>query len=139
MGGFMLRIILGVIAGFIAWVIVWVGSEKVLSAIWPEWFGAQQQAFQAAIENGGQFAPDTKFLLTQIICAAIVSVMSGFLAVLVAGENQRTPLFLGILLLALGILKAVLSWRYVPIWYHILFTAILILMTIMGGKLKTTA
>ncbi|MGE0886602.1 MAG: hypothetical protein AB7P14_23940 [Blastocatellales bacterium] len=135
----MLRIILGSIAGFIAWVIVWLGIEKVLSAIWPEWFGAQQRAFQAAIENGGQFAPDTNFLLTQIICAAIVSVMSGFLAVLVAGENQRTPLFLGILLLALGILKAVLSWRYVPIWYHILFTAILILMTIMGGKLKTTA
>ncbi|MBK7599469.1 MAG: hypothetical protein IPJ07_13480 [Acidobacteria bacterium] len=65
--------------------------------------------------------------------------MSGFLAVLVAGENQRTPLILGILLMALGLLKAVLSWRYVPIWYHILFTAILILMTIMGGKLKTAA
>ncbi len=133
----MLRIILGVIAGFITWMIVWVGSEKVLSAIWPEWFGAQQRAFQAAIENGGQFVPDTSFLLTQIICAAIVSVMSGFLAVQVAGESQRTPLILGILLLALGSVKAVMSWRYVPIWYHILFTAILILMAIMGGKLKS--
>lgn len=135
----MLRIILGAIVGFFAWVIVWVGSEKMLSTIWPEWFGAQQRAFQAAIENGGQFAPDTKFLLTQIVCAAIVSVISGFLAVMVAGENQCTPLILGVLLLALGLLKAVLSWRYVPIWYHIIFMAILILMTIMGGKLKTAA
>ncbi len=135
----MLRILLGVIAGFFAWMMVWLGSEKILSAIWPEWFGAQQRAFQAAIENSGQFAPDTRFLLTQIVCAAIVSMMSGILAVLVAGESRRTPLILGILLLALGLLKAVLSWRYVPLWYHILFTAILILMTIIGGKLKTAA
>ncbi|MDX2029696.1 MAG: hypothetical protein SF339_03435 [Blastocatellia bacterium] len=135
----MLRIILGVIAGFFGWVIGWFGSEKALSAIWPEWFGVQQRAFQAAIENDGQFAPDTRFLLTQILCAAIVSVMSGFLAALVAGEAQRAPLILGILLLALGLMKAVLSWRHVPVWYHILFTAILVLMTIMGGKLKTTA
>ncbi len=135
----MLRIILGVIAGFFAWVIVWVGSEKVLSAIWPDWFGAQQRAFQAVIENGGEFTPDTRFLLTQIVCAAIVSGMSGFLSVLVAGESQRAPVILGILLLAMGIMKAVLSWRYVPIWYHILFTAILVVMTILGGKLKIAA
>ena len=31
----MVRIVLGVIAGFFAWVIAWVGSEKILSAIWP--------------------------------------------------------------------------------------------------------
>ena len=32
----MVRIVLGVIAGFFAWAIVWFGSEKILSAIWPE-------------------------------------------------------------------------------------------------------
>lgn len=132
----MLRIILGVTAGFFAWIIVWVGSEKILSAIWPKWFGVQQRAFQAAIENGGPFAPDTSFLLTQIVCAAIITVMSGFLAALIAGETQRTPLILGILLLAMGLLKAIMSWRYVPIWYHIIFTGILLLMAIAGGKLK---
>jgi hypothetical protein len=42
----MLRIVLGVIAGFIAWLIGWVGSEKILSAIWPEGFGAHQRAFE---------------------------------------------------------------------------------------------
>ena len=47
----MLRIFLGVIAGFIAWLIVWVGSEKILSAVWPA-FDVHQAAFQAAIENG---------------------------------------------------------------------------------------
>ena len=131
------RIVLGVIAGFFAWVIVWVGSEKILSAIWPE-FGAHQRAFEEAVKNGGQFTADTKMLLTHIVLGSIVSVMSGSLAALFAGENTRAPLVLGFLLLAVGLLKAVMSWPYVPIWYHVIFTAILLPMAIMGGKLITT-
>jgi hypothetical protein len=134
----MVRIVVGVIAGFIAWTIVWVGSEKILAAIWPEGFGAHQRAFQAAIEHGGQFTANTTMLLVHIVLASIVSVMSGFLAALIAGENKRAPLILGFLLVALGLLKAVLSWPYVPIWHHVIFTVLLMPMAIMGGKLKTT-
>ena len=134
----MVRIVLGVIAGFFAWAIVWVGSEKILSAIWPEWFGAHQTAFQAAIEHGGQFTADSTILLMHIVLGSIVSLMSGFLAALIASENRRAPLVLGFLLVAFGLLKVVLSWPYVPIWYHVIFTAILIPITIMGGKLRTT-
>ena len=134
----MVRIVVGVIAGFFAWAIVWVGSEKILSAIWPEGFGVHQVAFQAAIEHGGQFTADSTMLLTHIVLGSIVSVMSGFLAALIAGDNTRAPLVLGFLLLAFGVLKAIMSWPYVPIWYHVIFTALLIPMTIMGGKLKTT-
>ena len=135
----MLRIVLGVIAGFFAWVIVWVGVEKVLSAILPEWYGAPQLAFQEAIEKGGQFTAETRLLLSHIVIGSIVSVMSGSLAALIARENARAPLVVGILLLAVGLLKAVMSWPYAPIWYHIIFTAILLPMAIMGGKLITTA
>jgi hypothetical protein len=135
----MLRIVVGVIAGFFAWAIAWFGGEKILSAIWPEGFGVHQRAFEAALIHGGQFTADTTFLLTHIVLGAIVSVMSGFLAALTAGENRRAPLVLGFLLVALGLLKAILSWPYVPIWYHVTFTAILFPMTMMGGKLKSTA
>jgi hypothetical protein len=134
----MVRIVLGVISGFFAWLIAWVGSEKILSAIWPEGFGAHQRAFEEAVKNGGQFTADTTMLLTHIVLGSIVSVMSGSLAALIAGENARAPLVVGFLLLALGILKAVMSWPYVPIWYHVIFTAILLPMAIMGGKLITT-
>ena len=133
----MVRIVLGVFAGFFAWAIAWFGSEKVLSTIWPA-FGVHQAQFQAAIENGGQFTADSTLLLTHIVLGAIVSVISGFLAALIAGENKRAPLVLGFLLLAFGLLKVVMSWPYVPIWYHIIFTALLLPMTIMGGRLKTT-
>jgi len=131
----MARIVLGVIAGFFAWAIAWFGGEKVLSAIWPEGFGAHQRAFQAAIENGGQFTADTTLLLVHIVLGSIVSVLSGFLAALIAGANKRAPLILGFLLVAFGLLKVVLSWPYVPVWYHVIFTALLIPMTILGGKL----
>ena len=131
------RIVLGVIAGFFAWLLVWIGSEKILSAIWPA-FGAHQRAFEEAIKNGGQFTADTGALLTHIVLGSIVSVMAGSLAALIAGENARAPLVVGCLLVALGLLKAVMSWPYVPIWYHVVFTAILLPMAIIGGKLITT-
>jgi len=134
----MLRIVLGIISGFISWMIAWVGSEKILSAIWPEGFGVHQRAFEEAVKNGGQFTADTTMLLTHIVLGSIVSVMSGSLAALIAGENTRAPLVLGLLLVAIGLLKAIMSWPYVPIWYHVIFTAILLPMAIMGGKLITT-
>lgn len=132
----MLRIVFGVIAGFLAWLVVWVGSEMVLSAMWPAWYGAHQRAFTAAIKSGGQFSADTTILVIHIVCASVVSMMSGFLAAMIARENKRAPLVLGLLLLALALVKAVMSWPYVPIWYHAIFTALLIPMTIAGGKLK---
>ena len=131
----MVRIVLGVIAGFFSWLIVWFGSEKILSAISPEGFGAHQRAFEAAVKNGGQFTAATSLLLTHIVLGSIVSVMSGFLAALIAGGNTRAPLAVGFLLLALGVVKVVMSWAYVPIWYQVIFTALLIPMSIMGGKL----
>ena len=134
----MLRIVLGVIAGFFGWVIAWVASEKILSAIWPA-FGVHQAEFQAAIEHGGQFTANSTILLIHIVLGSIVSVISGYLAALIAGENRLAPLVLGFLLLAMGLLKVVMSWSYVPIWYHVIFTAILLPMAIVGGKLKTTA
>ena len=132
----MLRIVLGVIAGFLAWGILWVGSEMGLSAVSPEWYGVHLRAFQSAIENGGQFTANSTLLLIQIVLGSIVSMTSGLLAALIAGENKRAPLVLGFVLVALGLLKAALSWPYVPIWYHLIFTALLLPMAIVGGRLK---
>ena len=134
----MIRSVLGIIAGFFSWAIVWFGSEKILSAIWPA-FGVHQAEFQAAIENGGQFTANSTILLIHIALGSVVSVISGFLAALIARENKRAPLILGFVLLAFGLLKAVMSWPYVPLWYQVIFTAILLPMTIVGGKLKAAA
>ena len=132
----MLRIVLGVITGFIGWIIVWFASEKALSAIWPA-FGVHQKAFEDVLKNGGSYTAETGPLLTHIVVGSIVSVMAGWLAAFVGGENSKAPLIAGCLLLAMGIAKAVMSWQHVPIWYHVIFTAILLPMAIVGGKLIT--
>jgi len=133
----MLRIVLGVVAGFFSWLIVWFGSEKVISGIWPA-FGTHQAAFQTAITDGGQFKADNTMLLTHIVMGSIISLISGALAALIAGENSRAPLIVGILLLIVGVMKAVMSWPYIPTWYHVIFTAVLLPLAVLGGKLITT-
>lgn len=135
----MARTALGVIVGFFAWIIMWFATERVLSAAMPDWYGAPQLAFQNAVENGGEFTAETRLLISHILIGSIVSILSGFLAALVSGGNRRAPLILGVLLLALGLMKVVMSWPYVPIWYHALFTALLLPMVIVGGRLKSPA
>ena len=60
----MVRIILGVVVGFVAWSIMWVGSEKILSVIFPEGYGVHQSAFQDAVKNGGDFTVQTNVDVT---------------------------------------------------------------------------
>ena len=137
----MLRIVLGVIGGFIGWMIAFIGVEKIISALWPA-FGVNQKAFEEAVKNGAGasgFTADTTMLLTQLVFGTAVSVMAGALAAFIAGENSKAPLIAGCLLLLMGVAKAVMSWHYVPIWYHVVFTAMLLPMVIVGGKLINPA
>ena len=66
-----------------------------------------------------------------------VSLAAGFVAAVIARENKRAPIVLGFILLAMGFAKMAMTWSYVPIWYHALFTSTLILMPIASGKLKS--
>ncbi len=131
----MLRMTLGVVTGFITWIVVWIGLEKLLSAIFPAGYGAPQ--LEMAIKNGGAFTADTTLLLSHIAIVTVVAALSGFVAARVAAGNQRAPLILGVVLLAIGVMKAAMSWPLVPIWYHVAFTALLLPLTIIGGKFKT--
>ena len=135
----MVRIILGAIAGFIAWSLIWVGSEKAMSAIWPEWYGAHQVAFEEAVVNGGAFIPDTTILIMNIVRGSIIAIISGFLAALIARENRRSPLILGVLLVAFDLLIMSMAKSYIPLWYPIIFALLLLPMALVGGKLKKFA
>ncbi|HEX6126841.1 MAG TPA: hypothetical protein VFZ23_15820, partial [Pyrinomonadaceae bacterium] len=131
----MLKIILGVVAGFVAWSILWVGSDQVLMSLSPDWYGAHQRAFQLAVENGSSFTADTTILIMHIVRAAIVSIISGFIAAVVAGENRKAPLALAVVLLIVGVAVEAYVWNYAPVWYHLLFLIVLVPTTILGGKM----
>lgn len=132
----MLRMLLSVVAGFFVWAFAWGGVEVILSAIWPDWFGAHQRAFTAAIKSGGQFTADTGILCIQIVLGAAAALLAGFVAAWIAREPKRAPLIVGLLLTAVGVLKAAMSWPFVPVWFHIVFTVLLLPMAVWGGRLK---
>lgn len=135
----MLKIVLGVIAGFVTWSVLWLGTDQVLIMASPSWYGIHQDNFELAMVNQDPFRPETTILIMHLVRAVIISIMSGFLAAFVAGENRKTPLILGVLLLAFGLMVQVMAWNYLPIWYHLVFLAILIPFTVLGGKLKTAS
>ncbi|HLA94203.1 MAG TPA: hypothetical protein VK612_00675 [Pyrinomonadaceae bacterium] len=135
----MLKIVLGVIAGFVAWSVLWLGSDSVLMTASPNWYGAHQLAFEKAMGLGESFTADSTILVMHLVRSIIISLMCGFLAAFIAGENKRAPLILGVLLLAFGTLIQAMAWNYIPIWYHVIFLVLLIPVTVLGGKLKKAA
>jgi hypothetical protein len=132
----MVRIILGVVVGFIVWSILWVGSDFLLMAISPDWWGKNLKSMEDALNNKQPFMSDSTILIFSLIRSIICSIISGYIAALIAKENNKSTLFLGILLVAFGIYMQSIFWNIAPLWYHIPFLVLLIPMTILGGKLK---
>ncbi|HEX8248164.1 MAG TPA: hypothetical protein VF599_08340 [Pyrinomonadaceae bacterium] len=132
----MLRVILGAIIGFIVWSILWVGSDAVFSAISPGWYGKHHAELEQAVNNKTPFMSDSTILLIGLVRSVIFSIISGFIAALIAKENTKSTLALGVLLLLFGIFIQSIFWNYAPLWYHILFLLLLIPMTVLGGKFR---
>lgn len=135
----MVRIILAVIVGFLVWSILWVGSEQVLSMISPGWWGAHQIAFEKAVFNKEAFTVATDILIWNVLRGIIVSIVTGYIAALIAGENKTSTLVLGVCLLLFGLYIVFVTWAMIPVWYHAVFSLMLIPMTILGGRLKSFA
>ena len=121
----MLKISLGVIVGFIVWSVLWVAMDALLRAFW----GNYNESVEAM-----NFS--SSMLLVPLVLSAVVSLISGYGAALIAKENAKSPLILGIILLIVGIFVQIGVWDKIPLWYHLTFWILLIPMTILGGKLK---
>ena len=121
----MLKIFLGVVAGFFVWSILWVGIDAVLRGLWAD--------YNTSVE-AMNFSP--ALLMVPLILSAICSIIAGFVAALIAKENSKSPLILGVLLLLVGIFVQMGVWDKIPLWYHLAFWILLIPMTVFGGKLS---
>jgi len=132
----MLRIILGVVAGFIVWMVLWGGSDTILKAVSPDWWGKNLKQMEDMLYTGQSFKTDSTILILTLIRSVICSIIAGYIAALVAKENTKSTWILGILLLAVGIFVQWIYWDVAPLWYHFLFLFLLIPVTIMGGKLR---
>lgn len=130
------RIILGVIVGFIVWSIIWTGADAILTAISPDGYGKYIIEVQTAAATGQPFKTETSMSIFAIILSVICSIISGFVAAIIAKENTISTIILGILLFAVGLLVEISYWNYFPLWHHSAFLILLIPATMLGGKLK---
>lgn len=133
----MVRIILGIIVGYIVWTVLWLGSDAIFSAISSDW-STKSLEFRTAVEKNIPYTPDSMILIVLLVQSVIVTIISGFAAALVARENIKSTIGLGLLLFISGIFVQLMHWNYMPLWYHIPFLLMLIPMTILGGKLRKT-
>ena len=135
----MVRIILGIVVGFVVWSIIWVGSDQFLHSLSRDWYGAQKDAMAVAVANEDSYSGDAVIVLIDLVRSIIATIMAGFLAAVVAGENRKSPLILGIILLLVGLAVQIHLWNVYPVWFHLIFWALLIPMSILGGKMRQTA
>lgn len=133
----MVRIIIGAIVGFIVWTIFLFISDAVWMMLSPDFYGTQQAALQEAVMNKTPFTMVTAIMVIAGIRSAIFTVITGFITATISKENFKSPLLLGIFLLAFGSFVHSMIINNVPVWYHILILAPLIPLAILGGKLKS--
>lgn len=133
-----MRIIFGALLGFIVWTIFLIGSDQLWIALSPDWYGKHQKELAAAVTNKTPLMADSTILLIAVIRSAIFSVMTGFIAASVSRENFKSPLLLGIFLLAFGAFIHSMILDNVPFWYHLLILLPLIPLAILGGRFRKT-
>lgn len=131
----MLRIILGAIAGFIVWIIFLLVSDQIWVMLSPAYVRHQAE-FQIAAANETAFMADTTVMIIAVLRSAIFSVAAGYIAALISKENFKSPLLLGIFLLAFGLFIHSMILNNVPLWYHPLILLPLVPLTLFGGEIR---
>lgn len=121
----MLKNIFAVIGGFILWSAFWVVSDLTLLVLSPNWYGENLKSFSTSV------------LLISLARSIFISIISGYVAALIARKYQtQTAFALGVLLFAFGVFVQAQFWNQIPLWYHLTFLALLIPMTLLGAKLR---
>lgn len=118
---------IGIAIGFIAWTVLWLGSEPVIFSVVPEW---NHEEDLSRVTEG--------YLTTKIILSVLFSLSSGYLTSVISKDSLRAPIFLGILLLGVGIVIQSSVWNLIPIWFHAIFLGLLLPVTIIGGRIRRT-
>ena len=119
------RVILAVLAGAVVWAVLWVGGAQ-----------AAQAAFPSVLPMG-QPVTSTAALLALIVYSVALSVLAGYVTASVAARDSMPAVWaLAVLQLAIGIGVEVSGWNLTPLWYHIVFLALIVPATVYGGRMR---
>lgn len=120
-----MRTALAVLAGFIVWPLIAVGSSQIVMAVAP-----------------GRFADDGTtrdplVLMILLVASVVASLAAGWTSAAVAREQpMRAVWILAVINLLVGIFVQSQVWTLIPLWYHLIFLALVVPVIVMGGRLK---
>lgn len=119
------RTILAVLAGAVVWAVLWNAGTLGAQAAFPD-----------------TLAPDrplthTGVLLAYIGYSVLLSILAGFVTAAAAGAHAVTSVrWLAGLQLVLGLVFEIAFWNMTPVWYHVVFLALIVPATLYGGTLR---
>jgi hypothetical protein len=123
----MLRLIAGVLVGVVGWFVAVTALGFVLGHAWPALAAASRHPTILTVP----------MLAARLGVSFIASIISGLVAALVAGGRTRAPLIAGVLLLlGFGYYHVTMIWNQFPVWYHLTFFVSLVLLSVLGGRLR---
>lgn len=117
------RTIGAVAAGAVVWAALWLGMNAVLPSVLPD----------AVVP--GQPLEDVAVLIFLIVYSVVLSILAGYTTAAV-GRTMTAVKVLAGLQLVLGVVAEAASWDLLPIWYHLIFLALIVPATLLGGSLR---
>jgi len=124
----MRRGIASVLVGLVAWFCVATMVNLALRVSWPDYAAAEKlMVFTLGMQ------------VARLLTGALASLGAGFAAVVVAKGSATPVRVLAVLLLLLFIPVHYALWDKFPVWYHLVFLASLIPVTLLGGAGKTNS
>ena len=119
------RAIGAVIAGAAFWAVLWIGGNAGMQAAFPDIISPDRPLTHLGI------------LLTLIAYSAVLSVAAGYITAAVRGRPATGAVWsLALLQLALGIFFEASYWNLMPVWYHLVFLALLVPAVVWGGRIR---
>ena len=119
------RAVLAVLTGAAVWAALWVGGTQAAQAAFP------------SVLTAGQPVTHVGALLGLILYSLPLSMLAGYVTAAVATRNPMSAVWaLAVLQLVLGVIAEVSAWSMTPVWYHIVFLALIVPVTVYGGLLR---
>ena len=121
------RTIGSVVAGVVLWGVLWNGGNAGLGA--------------SGLITVGEPIGAVPVLLGLIVYSAGLSVLAGYVSAVIKGmpDAMTAVKILAATNLLIGIVVEVMYWSLMPAWYHIVFLALVVPMTLQGGRMKVGA
>lgn len=118
------RILLALVSSIAAWALLWNGGTQLASRIWPEHL----------LDVG--MITHIGLLIGYIVYSVGLSILAGILTARIVKVGAALAVqLLATIQLAIGIAVQASAWELFPLWYHLVFLALVVPATLVGGGL----